>query len=149
MNNKPQVILVTGATTGIGEAIASYLHNEGHKVYGTGRKASGLHPKGYTLIPLDINDSDAVNQAVNLILNTENRIDILVNNAGIGMSGAVEEISESLALQIFDTNVLGLHRTCNAVLPQMRKQNYGKISTSTPLHFHMIRNAPHYNLWHG
>jgi NADP-dependent 3-hydroxy acid dehydrogenase YdfG len=125
--NQPQVILVTGASSGIGEAISVLLHQKGHIVYGTGRNSNGLHSSGFQMIPLNVNNSESVIEAVNFIVEKELRLDILVNNAGIGMAGVVEEISDEWATQIFDTNVIGLQRTCSAVIPQMRKQNYGKI----------------------
>lgn len=127
MKSSKQVILITGATSGIGEAIAIFLHQKGHKVYGTGRGEPCLHPNGFQILQMNINKTETVNKAISTLIGKEGRIDVLVNNAGIGLAGAVEETSEEDALKVFDTNVIGLHRTCNAVLPIMRKQKQGKI----------------------
>jgi short-subunit dehydrogenase len=126
ITKEPKVILVTGATAGIGQAIAEHLHHQGHKVYGTGRKTSGL-TKSFNLISLDLNNTSSVNQAVDGIIMKEGRLDVLVNNAGMGLAGAIEETSEEEVTKLFDTNLLGLHRTCAAVIPHMRRQRSGKI----------------------
>ncbi len=122
-----QVILVTGASSGIGEAIAIHLHQKGHIVYGSGRTAHGLHTSGFRFISLNVNDSESVNNAVEYIIQKETRLDVLINNAGIGLAGAVEEVDEESVKHIFDTNITGVYRTCKAVLPQMRRQKSGKI----------------------
>lgn len=122
-----QVILVTGATSGIGEAIATLLYKEGHKVYGTGRSVSKLKNFSYPLLKMDINSIESVVTAIQELILKEGRVDVLVNNAGMGLAGAVEETSDEDVVKILDTNVVGLHRTCTAVLPHMRKQRFGKI----------------------
>jgi short-subunit dehydrogenase len=127
MSHIPQVILVTGASSGIGESIASFLHQKGNIVYGTSRNTPKQHSSGFHLVQLNINDTNSVNQCVQNIISKEGRIDVLVNNAGIGLAGAVEEITEEDVRLILDTNVVGLHRTCQAVLPHMRQQRSGKI----------------------
>lgn len=127
MIKEPKVIIVTGASSGIGEATAVFLHQKGHKVYGTSRSLASVHSSGFQLLQLNVNDTQSVNDCVDLIIEKEGEIDVLVNNAGIGLAGAVEEISEKEAQLIFDTNVIGIHRTCSAVLPHMRKQKSGQI----------------------
>ena len=127
MTPSKQVVLITGATSGIGEAIATFLHKKGHKVYGTGRGEPSIHKNGYEVLQLNINKTETVKKAIETLISKEGRIDVLVNNAGIGLAGAVEETTEEDVAMIFDTNVIGLHRTCNAVLPYMRKQKQGKI----------------------
>ena len=122
-----QVILVTGATSGIGEAIATFLHEKGHKVYGTGRAVANLKNFSYPLLQMNVNSTASVDAAVEELILKEGRIDVLVNNAGMGLAGAVEETLEEDVARILDTNVTGLHRTCTAVLPYMRAQRTGKI----------------------
>lgn len=126
MNTK-QVVLVTGATSGIGLAIASYLHKKGHTVYGTGRTASGISAGGFKLLSLDQLNTTTINTAIETILTSEGRIDVLVNNAGVGMAGPVESLSGKESLHIFHVNLIGLQQVCNAVLPSMRKQKRGTI----------------------
>jgi short-subunit dehydrogenase len=127
MNTKPQVVIVTGASSGIGESIAQLLHQKGHKVYGTSRKPAYLHPSGFDILTMNVNETESVNQLIETVIAKENRIDVLVNNAGIGLAGAVEETSEADVKLVMDTNLIGLHRTCTAVLPHMRANKYGKI----------------------
>ena len=122
-----KVIFITGATSGIGEAIATFLHTKGYKVYGTGRNPAPIHEVGYSLVKLDINNQKTIDEAVGSIIQKEGRIDAIINNAGIGLAGPFEEISTDDALEVMDTNVLGILRTSKAVLPIMRKQKSGKI----------------------
>jgi short-subunit dehydrogenase len=133
------VVLVTGASSGIGKAIAERLANLGCKVYGTSRNAengkivfSGSESvngsKGFVkLIRLDVCDKTSVEEAVQYVLDTEGRIDILVNNAGFGASGPIEETSAEEAYSQFNTNFFGMHRMCRKVLPVMRNQGKGLI----------------------
>lgn len=122
-----KIVLITGATAGIGKAVATLLHRKGLKVYGTGRTASGISPEGYKLLSLDQQHTESITATVNHIIKQEGRIDILINNAGIGMAGAVEELSDTESLNIFDINVIGLQRVCKAILPIMRAQKKGTI----------------------
>ncbi|MCO5273391.1 MAG: SDR family oxidoreductase [Flavobacteriales bacterium] len=130
--NTPQVVLVTGGSSGIGKAVCAYLAAQGHTVYGTSRKPAG-QAEGYQLIAMDLADEASVNQAVAEVLANSNRIDAVVNNAGLGIQGATEDLTPGQATALFDTNVMGAHRVVRAVLPQMRKQGSGLIINITSL----------------
>ena len=122
------VVLVTGASSGIGEAIANKLVAEGYKVYGTSRRGakSGQYP--FSMLALDVTDDLSVEAAINQLLELEGRIDVLVNNAGFGVApAAAEESSIEQAKAIFDTNFLGIVRMTRAVAPHMRQQRSGRI----------------------
>jgi len=130
-----RVVLVTGASSGIGKATAELLAREGFKVYGTSRKISAgtsesicEYEKGFLkMIQLDVCSEDSAASAVEFILKEEGRIDILINNAGFGIAGAIENTSTEEAQRQFDTNFFGMHRMCRKVLPVMRRQNQGII----------------------
>src|SRR3954470_8361982 len=127
-NETEQVALVTGASSGIGEAAARELVAAGFTVYGTSRKASaGEQREGVTFLPLDVTDDSSVAAAVGDVLSRAGHIDVLVNNAGFGVAGAAEESSVEQARALFETNVFGLMRVTRAVLPVMRAQGSGRI----------------------
>src|SRR3982751_1808942 len=123
-----RVALVTGASSGIGEAAARALVGAGFTVYGTSRKAAaGELRGGVAFLPLDVTDDQSVAGAVRELLGRSGRIDVLVNNAGGGIAGAAEESSIEQARALFDTNLFGSIRMTRAVLPQMREQGSGRI----------------------
>ena len=123
-----RVALVTGASSGIGEAAAHELLGAGFTVYGTSRKATvGEERDGVVFVPLDVTDEESVAGAVHEVLARSGRIDVLVNNAGLGITGAAEESSIEQARALFDTNLFGSMRMTRAVLPQMREQGSGRI----------------------
>src|SRR5436305_8452993 len=123
-----QVALVTGASSGIGEAAAHELVRAGFTVYGTSRKAAAGEKRGEVVfLPLDVIDDDSVAAAVREVLDRSGRIDVLVNNAGLGVAGAAEESSLEQARALFDTNLFGAIRMTRAVLPHMREQRSGRI----------------------
>src|SRR3954465_14316508 len=123
-----RVALVTGASSGIGEAAARALVEAGFNVYGTSRRAvAGEERNAGTFLPLDVTDDESVAGAVREVLGRSGRIDVLVNNAGLGIAGAAEESSTEQARALFDTNLFGSIRMARAVLPQMRKQGSGRI----------------------
>src|SRR6266516_2191493 len=123
-----QVALVTGASSGIGEAAAHELLGAGFTVYGTSRKAaSGENRKGIVFLPLDVTNDESVAAVVREVLESSGRIDVLVNNAGVGSSGASEESSVAQDKIVFDVNVFGLLRMTKAVLPHMRAQGSGRV----------------------
>ena len=127
MTNKP-VALVTGASSGIGEATANKLVAAGYKVYGTSRRGAQADQGAFSLLALDVTDDASVNAAVEKLLRLEGRIDLLVNNAGFGLGPAAAEESSIAQVQaLFETNVLGVIRVTNAVLPTMRNQRSGRI----------------------
>ena len=125
---KKRVALVTGASSGIGEATANKLLAAGYTVYGTSRRDSlpGTYP--YPLLTLDVTDDASVNAVIEALLRLEGRIDVLVNNAGFGVApAAAEESSVEQARSLFDTNFLGIVRMARAVIPHMRRQGSGRI----------------------
>ena len=129
-----QVVLITGASSGLGKAIGIFLANKKYKVYGTSRNPSKLTDfDAFELIQLDVNDTTSIQQAVTTILDKEKRIDILINNAGIGITGPIEDTPEIEIKSVFDTNFHGPLRVANAVLPQMRKQQKGLIINVTSI----------------
>ncbi|WP_212800623.1 oxidoreductase [Pseudomonas sp. St316] len=127
MINK-RVALVTGASSGIGEAIAHKLVAAGYSVYGTSRRGGQAGQQGFPLLVLDVTDDASVEAAIQALLTLEGRIDLLVNNAGFGIApAAAEESSVEQAKALFDTNFLGIVRTTRAVVPHMRRQAAGRI----------------------
>lgn len=126
MITSPKVILVTGGSSGLGWAMCQRLAALGHHVVGTGRKPD-KSPTGWQLIAMDVTDEASVKHAVEEVIAKHQRIDVLVNNAGTGIQGAVEDIDDVLAKQLFEANVFGLHRVCRAVLPHMRAQKSGLV----------------------
>ena len=122
------VALVTGASTGIGEAAAHALVGAGFTVYGTSRRAAaGEKRGGVVFLPLDVTDEGSAAAVVREVLERSGRIDVLVNNAGFGIAGAAEESSIEQARALFETNVFGSIRMTRAVLPHMREQGSGRI----------------------
>jgi NAD(P)-dependent dehydrogenase (short-subunit alcohol dehydrogenase family) len=130
-NTMSQVILITGASSGFGQACATRLAERGHKVFGTTRRPQQAPPSTpaglLEMIPMDVDDEASVNQAVNLVLEKQGRLDVVVNNAGWALAGAVEQTSIAEAKALFETNVWGALRVCRAVLPTMRAQGSGYI----------------------
>ncbi len=121
-----KVILVTGASSGIGQACATALAQQGHRVYGTSRTPRD-ETRGFTMLPMDVTDTPSVHAAVQTLLEREGRIDVVVNNAGIGYGGAIEDTAIDEAHALFETNFFGVLRVCHAVLPTMRAQGGGTI----------------------
>lgn len=125
---KNKVALVTGASSGIGEAIAELLSRSGYTVYGTSRKGSTSEQRSYKMIALDVNNEESTQAAIKEVIQAEGRIDVVVNNAGFGVeAGGAEESSIAQMQQMFDTNFFGVVRVVQAVLPYMRKQKQGRI----------------------
>ncbi len=123
-----QVVLVTGASSGLGQATAMHLAGRGYRVYGTSRRPQEYPPpEAFDLIRLDVNDEESVRQGVALVLEREGRLDAVVNNAGLGYGGAVEDSSLEEAHAQFETNFFGTLRVCREVLPVMREQGGGTI----------------------
>src|SRR5436189_6361806 len=115
-----RVALVTGASSGIGEAAAGALVGAGFTVYGTSRRATPGEKRGEVVfLPLDVTDDESVADAVREVLGRSGRIDVLVNNAGLGVAGAAEESSVEQARALFETNLFGSIRMTRAVLPHM------------------------------
>lgn len=120
--------LVTGASSGIGAAVASRLAAAGYAVYGTSRRGTESGSGAFPMLTLDVTSDASVEAAVSEVLRREGRIDLLVNNAGVGVApAAAEESSLEQAQRIFDTNFFGLVRMTRAVVPHMRAQGHGRI----------------------
>jgi short-subunit dehydrogenase len=125
-----KVILVTGASAGIGKETARLLAQKGHIVYGAARrieKMEDLKEAGVKLLAMDVTDEAAMVKGIDEILQNEKRIDVLVNNAGYGSYGALEDVPLSEARYQFEVNIFGLARLTQLVLPSMRLQRSGKI----------------------
>jgi NAD(P)-dependent dehydrogenase (short-subunit alcohol dehydrogenase family) len=128
MNIPGSIALVTGASSGIGKAIAERLATAGYKVYGTSRRGAQTGHQSFGMLSLDVTSDESVKAAVNELLRLEGRIDLLVNNAGFGVApGGAEESSIEQARSIFETNFFGIVRMTRAVVPYMRKQGSGRI----------------------
>jgi NAD(P)-dependent dehydrogenase (short-subunit alcohol dehydrogenase family) len=119
------VVLVTGTSSGIGNACASLLAARSCRVYGASRRAVSID--GVTSLAVDVTDDQSISTAVATILDREGRIDAVVNNAGIAIAGALEDCTIADAKEQFEVNVFGVLRICRAVLPTMRKQGSGHI----------------------
>ncbi|QRP63976.1 oxidoreductase [Rhodanobacter sp. FDAARGOS 1247] len=123
-----KVALVTGASSGIGQATAELLASAGYTVYGTSRRGGSTGERPFEMLTLDVTRDASVADAVAQLMQREGRIDLLVNNAGFGVAPAgAEESSVEQAQSIFDTNFFGIVRMTRAVLPHMRKQGVGRI----------------------
>jgi NADP-dependent 3-hydroxy acid dehydrogenase YdfG len=128
------IALVTGASSGIGEATARALMASGYKVFAGARRLdrmAGLAAAGAVLLKLDVTDDASMVAAIDAIKTGAGRLDVLVNNAGYGSYGALEDVPLDEARRQFDVNVFGLARLCQLVLPIMRAQKSGKIVNIT------------------
>jgi len=127
-----KVVLITGASSGIGKSIGVYLAQKGFKVYGTAR-----NPKNYPdhhefpLVSLDVRHQESIDRCVSKLLDQEGKIDVLINNAGMGITGALEETPLDEVDRVMDTNFKGPIRVINALLPSMRSQKIGLIINIT------------------
>jgi NAD(P)-dependent dehydrogenase (short-subunit alcohol dehydrogenase family) len=120
--------LVTGASSGIGEATATRLAMAGYRVYGTSRRGALPGRRSFDMLPLDVTSDESVAAAVGEITRRDGRIDLLVNNAGFSVAPAgAEESSIEQARSIFETNFFGIVRMTRAVVPHMRRQGAGRI----------------------
>ena len=120
-----KVIIITGASSGFGKAIAERLAKGGHKVYGICRRA--MDNNAITYMQGDVRDSERIKQIVKEIYEKEQRIDVLINNAGMGIGGALEMAKiEEIQTQM-GVNFMGCVNMCQQVLPYMRKQRHGRI----------------------
>ncbi len=127
---QPKVILITGASSGMGYQTARILAEQGHRVYGAARrveKIEELAPYGVQALHLDITNEQSVTQVVQELIEREGRIDVLINNAGYGYFGAIEDVPISDAKHQFEVNIFGLARITQEVLPYMRAQKSGRI----------------------
>jgi len=128
MSDKSKVILITGASSGIGKASAEHLAENGHIIYGTSRyPGSYPNPSNFTMLQMDVTDNETISNSIEYIIDKESRIDVLINNAGMGIAGDLEHTSIGKAKDQFETNFFGPLRLIKSVLPIMRKQNSGMI----------------------
>lgn len=122
-----KVILITGASSGIGRAMAAHLARRGYQVFGTSRAPKADIMDGFTLLPLDVTSDESVRACVDEVLRRAGRLDVLINNAGIDILGALEETSMDEAKRLFETNFFGVVRMVQSVLPHMRARRSGQI----------------------
>jgi NAD(P)-dependent dehydrogenase (short-subunit alcohol dehydrogenase family) len=125
-----RAVLITGCSSGIGWATAERLARGGWTVYATARDAeaiASLRECGCRLLPLDVTDEESMRSAVEAVERAEGAVGVLINNAGYSQSGAVEEVPMEKVRRQFETNVFGLARMCQLVLPGMRRQGFGRI----------------------
>jgi NAD(P)-dependent dehydrogenase (short-subunit alcohol dehydrogenase family) len=125
-----KAVLITGCSSGIGRATAEQLAAGGWTVYATARDPASIEDlagKGCRLLALDVCDEESMQAAVAEVEAEEGAVGVLVNNAGYSQSGAIEDVPMELVRRQFETNVFGLVRMCQLVLPGMRRQRFGKI----------------------
>lgn len=131
----PKTILVTGASSGFGRLICETLAGSGHTVYASMRNsttknsdhAKALRDRGMKVVDLDVTDTASVEAAVAQIITAHGSVDVLVNNAGVASAGVSEAFTDKQVADLFDVNVMGVHRVTRAVLPSMRKQGTGLV----------------------
>jgi short-subunit dehydrogenase len=152
MSNK-RVVLVTGASSGVGQATARLLSQRNYKVFGTSRNPGGSEPiTNVEMVALDVRADDSVSACVKAVLDQAGRLDVLINNAGHELAGAAEELSLDETKAQFETNFFGVVRMAKAVLPIMRRQkrgqiiNVGSLSGLTPIPFLGIYSASKFAL---
>lgn len=130
--NRSKIVLITGATSGIGKETALLLTQKGFVVYGTARNIEGKNLP-FKLLPMDVRSQESISQTVKAILAETGKIDILINNAGVGITGAVEEIPMEELQNVFATNFYGAIALMQSVLPSMREQKGGLIINITSI----------------
>ena len=136
MGNAQQTVLITGATDGLGRAAALLLAEKGYRVFAAGRSAekraeldrlAATKKLPLETLELDVCDDSSVNRAVQQILQKATNIDVLVNNAGVGLMAVAEELKLDDLRRLYETNIFGLLRVTQAVLPHMRQRKSGRI----------------------
>jgi short-subunit dehydrogenase len=144
-----QTVLITGASSGIGKAIAKHLANNGYQVLGTSRTPEKVTIPKLEILRMDVTEIESINSA----LEKAGNIDILIDNAGIGIAGAIEDSSEEDIKELFDVNLFGADRLCREVIPIMRKQenrsyiiNIGSLAGEFALPFQAYYSASKFAL---
>lgn len=136
MDTNIKIVIVTGASSGIGKATAKYLAEKGLKVYGTSRSVKAdeeLKQLGVNMLRMDVTDDASVKNAINEVIEKEGRIDALFNNAGSGISGSLEETTIAEYKELFESNFFGVVRVVNEVLPHMRDNGDGLIINTSSI----------------
>jgi NAD(P)-dependent dehydrogenase (short-subunit alcohol dehydrogenase family) len=128
-----KVVLITGGSSGIGKSIGEFLTENGFIVYGTSRNPQNYSESKFSILKLDVKNTETIQETIQLVIEKEGRIDVLINNAGAGITGAIEEIPEEEIKTNFETNFFGPINVIKAVLPQMRKQHSGLIINITSI----------------
>lgn len=130
------VILITGASSGIGFDAARALAERGHRVYGAARrldKLNELSASGVIPLQMDVTDESSMQAGVEKIISAEGHIDVLINNAGYGSYGAIEDVSIDEAKRQFEVNIFGVARLVQLVLPYMREKKFGRIINTSSM----------------
>lgn len=127
-----KIVLVTGASSGIGNAIALHLHEQGYRVFGTSRNPDKTSAP-FEMLPLEVRDVQSISTCVQQVLAQAGRLDVLINNAGAGITGPFEEVPQEEVQKQFETNLFGPMALCREVLPQMRLQQSGLIINITSI----------------
>ena len=125
-----KIILITGASSGIGFETAKLLASQGHIVYGTSRNIDRLEVVkefGVKPLELDVGIDESCKKCVDTIISKEGRIDVLINNAGYGSYGPIENVSIEEAKKQFDVNVYGVIKITKLIIPYMRNRKSGRI----------------------
>ncbi len=136
-----KVILITGASSGIGFDSARTLAKQGHRVYAAARRTELMEPLkayGVKVFGMDVTDEESMKQGVETVIQAEGRIDVLINNAGYGYFGAIENVPLEEARRQLEVNVFGLARLTQLVLPYMRKQRSGRIINTSSIAGKMV-----------
>ena len=128
-----KIVLITGASSGIGKAIGEFLGQKGYEVFGTSRNPERYPGSAFPLLALDVRDPDSIRECVSEVISRAGRIDVVVNNAGVGITGPIEEIPTVEIRNNFETNLFGPIEVMKAVLPQMRLQKSGLIINITSI----------------
>src|SRR5918996_5591106 len=148
--DKSKPVLITGCSTGIGRATAERLCDDGWNVHATARRPDSiadLAERGCKTLALDVTDERSMSSAVSEVESDGGSIGALVNNAGYSQSGALETIPMESVRRQFETNVFGLLRMCQLVLPGMRRQGWGKIVNVSSMGGRLV--FPGGGIYHG
>jgi short-subunit dehydrogenase len=128
-----KIVLITGASSGIGKSIGEFLHHKGYTVFGTSRNPASIQNALFDLIQLDVRDANSIQNAVKEVVKKAGRIDVLINNAGVGITGPIEETPTIEIKNNFETNFFGPIEVMKSVLPFMREQKSGVIVNITSI----------------
>ncbi len=128
-----KVVLITGASSGLGKSVANYLQEKNYKVYGTSRNPDKVTGVSFEMVQLDILDDVSIEKAIDIVVKKEGKLDVLINNAGKGIMGALEDTPMEEIKKAFDTNFFGVISIIKKVLPVMRKQKSGLVINITSI----------------